>query len=96
MFGKYKPDVEGFTYDAEADCFTCPAGRCLPSKRIDSDLNGRLGRRYAASPRDCRLCARKPSCAPRSKRRQLIRTAYAAHYRRALTRQQSRQGQHMR
>ena len=30
------------------------------------------------------------------KKRQLIRTVYAAHYRRALTRQQSRQGQRMR
>ena len=25
--GKYKLEIEGFTYDKEADCFTCPAGK---------------------------------------------------------------------
>jgi hypothetical protein len=59
-------------------------------------LDGGLLKNYRAASRDCRLCARKPTCAPKAKKRQLIRTAYAPHYRRALTRQQSRQGQHMR
>ncbi|MGI4871803.1 MAG: transposase [Janthinobacterium lividum] len=95
VFGKYKPEVAGFTYDAEADCFTCPAGKQLLFKRFDSDLDGRLSKRYAASTRDCRLCAHKPTCAPKSQKRQLVRTAYAAHYRRALTRQQSRQDKYM-
>ena len=96
VFGQYKPEIEGFTYDAKADYFTCPTGKQLPFKSFDSDLDGRLSKRYAASPRDCRQCARKSTCAPKSKKRQLIRTAYAAHYRRALMRQQSRLGQHMR
>jgi transposase len=96
VFGKYKPEIAGFTYDAEADCFTCPAGKKLPFKRFESDQDGRLGKRYAASNRNCRLCPRKPTCAPKSKKRQLLRTAYAAHYRRALVRQQSRQGQYRR
>jgi len=30
VFGKYKPETAGFTYDAQADCFTCSAARrCL-------------------------------------------------------------------
>lgn len=96
VFGKYKPEIEGFTYDAEADCFTCSAGNALPFKAFDKNQDGGLGKIYRAASRDCRLCPLKPTCAPKVKKRQLIRTAYAAHYRRALTRQQSRQGQHMR
>ena len=96
VFGKYKPEIAGFTYDAEADCFTCLAGKTLPFKSFDKSQDGGLAKVYRASSRDCRLCPHKPTCAPRVKKRQLIRTAYAAHYRRALTRQQSRQGRRMR
>lgn len=96
VFGKYKLETEGFTYDAEADCFTCLAGKKLPFKAFDKNQDGGLGKIYRAASRDCRLCPRKPTCAPKVKKRQLIRTAYAPHYRRALARQQSRAGQRMR
>jgi transposase len=96
VFGRYKPHIEGFAYDKEADCFTCPAGKQLPFKRFDSDLDGRLSKRYSASTSDCRRCPRKPTCAPKSKCRKITRTAYDAQYRRALARQQSRPGRHMR
>ncbi|OGX82150.1 transposase [Hymenobacter coccineus] len=94
-FGQFKPEIAGFTYDAEADCFTCLAGKKLPFKRFDSGQDGRLSTRYRAFPRDCRRCARKPTGAPKSKCRKITRTAYAAHYRRALARQQRRPGQRM-
>ena len=96
VFGKYKSQIDGFVYDMEADSFTCPAGKQLPFKNFHSDLDGRLGKRYTASRRNCSPCPHKPTCAPNIKKRQLIRTAYAAYYQRALTRQQSQQGQRMR
>lgn len=96
VFGRYKPQIEGFPYDKEANCFTCPAGKLLPFKRFDSDQDGRLSKRYSASTSDCRRCPRKPTCAPKSKCRKITRTAYDAHYRRALARQQSRPGRRMR
>jgi transposase len=96
VFGQYKPEIEGFTYDQETDCFTCPAGKPLPFKRFDSDQDGRLSKRYSASSSDCRRCPHKPTCAPKSTKRKITRTAYDAHYRRALARQQSRPGQRMR
>lgn len=68
----------------------------MPFKVFDKNQDGGLAKIYRASSRDCRLCPRKPTCAPNVKKRQLIRTAYAAHYRRALSRQHSRQGQYMR
>jgi hypothetical protein len=73
-----------------ADCFTCSAGKALPVKGFDKNQEGGLAKIYRASGRDCRVCPRKPTCAPTVNKRQLIRTAYAAHYRRALSRQQSR------
>jgi hypothetical protein len=96
VFGKYKPETAGFTYKAEADCFTCSAGKVLPFRAFDKNQDGGLGKIYRAASRDCRLCPLKPTCAPKVKKRQLIRTAYAPHYRRALTRQRSRQGRSMR
>lgn len=66
----------------------------MPLKSFDKNQDGGLTKVYRAANRDCRLCPRKPTCAPNVKKRQLIRTAYAAHYHRALRRQQSRQGQY--
>ena len=91
VFGQNKPEIAGFTYDAEADCFTCLAGKTLPFKGFDKNQNGGLAKVYRASSRDCRLCPHKPTCAPNVKKRPLIRTAYAAQYRHALARQRSRQ-----
>jgi transposase len=96
VFGKYKPAVEGFPYDAQADCFTCPAGKLLPFRSFETSLDGGLFKTYRASTRDCRLCPRKATCAPKTNKRKVTRTAYDPHYRRALVRQQSWQGQRMR
>ena len=95
-FGQYKPEIEGFIYDRETGCFTCPAGKPLPFKRFDSNQDGRLSKRYSAATGDCRRCPRKPICIPKSKSRKITRTAYDTHYRRALARQQSRPGRRMR
>ncbi|MGI4822676.1 MAG: IS1182 family transposase [Janthinobacterium lividum] len=96
VFGKYKPEIDRFRYEAETDCFTCFAGKRLSFKNFYKNQDGGLANVYRAASQDCRLCPRKPSCAPNVKKRQLIRTAYDAHYRRALARQQSRPGRHLR
>jgi len=96
VFGQYKPTVEGFAYDALADCFTCPAGKRLPFKGDDKQREGGLQKLYWAAHRDCRLCPRKGICAPKTDKRKITRTAYDPHYQRALLRQQSWQGQRMR
>jgi transposase len=66
VFGKYKSETAGFTYDAEADYFTCLAGKVLPCKSFDKSQDGGLAKVYRASSRDCRLCPHKPTCAPRA------------------------------
>ncbi|HLK97411.1 MAG TPA: transposase, partial [Hymenobacter sp.] len=96
VFGQYKPVVEGFAYDVETDSFTCPAGKLLPFRSYETSLDGGLFKTYRASTRDCRCCPRQVTCAPQTNKRKITRTADDPHYRRALLRQQSRQGQRMR
>jgi hypothetical protein len=69
VFGKYKLETAGFTYNAETDCFTCLAGKTLPFKAFDKNPDGGLGKICRAASRDCRLCPLKPTCAPKVKKR---------------------------
>ena len=96
VFGKYKPDLDGFTYDRRTDAFTCAEGKTLPSQKYDTNQDGSWHKIYWAACRDCQQCPRKPQCAPRARRKQIDRTIYDAAYRRAWLRQQSRRGQRMR
>ncbi|ALI98573.1 IS1182 family transposase [Rufibacter tibetensis] len=95
VFGKYKPEIEGFPYDEQADCFTCPAGKALPFKSYDTTADGGLVKVYLARYQDCKNCPLKSSCAPKSPCRQIRRTAYDKEYRRALQRQESTRGRRM-
>ena len=96
VFGQYKADIEGFTYDAAQDVYYCQAGKTLPFRKYDTTADGTWLKIYWATCQDCQQCALKPTCVPGSKRKQLTRTLYDAPYRRAWQRQQSRQGQRMR
>ena len=95
VFGKYKPYIEGFPYDPITDQFSCPADKPLPFKTFDSQADGGLVKLYRAAYQDCQQCSLKSTCVPKSKCRQIIRTAYDPFYRRALDRQQSRRGKRM-
>lgn len=92
VFGQYKPEIEGFPYDQQADHFTCPAGNILAFKTYDTNPEGGLLKIYRANYQDCKQCRLKPTCVPKSQCRQITRTAYDQEYRRALERQQSRKG----
>ncbi len=96
VFGKYKPDPDGFTYDRRTDAFTCAEGKALPFQKYDTNQDGSWHKIYWAACRDCQQCPRKPTCAPRARRKQTNRTIYDTAYRRAWLRQQSRRGQRMR
>ncbi len=95
VFGKYKPEIEGCPYDPEKDQFTCAAGKVLPFKTYDTNADGGMLKIYRADYQDCKNCPLKSSCVPRSKCRQITRTAYDPEYHRALERQQSRKGKRM-
>ncbi|MFT2009772.1 transposase [Pontibacter sp. 13R65] len=95
VFGMYKPEIVGFSYDKERDRYFCPMGKPLPFKGFDHTPDGRLMKHYRASPADCRQCPNKPNCAPRIRYRKITRTAYDEQYQRAYGRQASRRGKQM-
>jgi transposase len=70
-----------FTYDPEADAYTCPAGKPLrprqrfyrtPLPLVDDD--GMM--RYRASRRDCGTCALKLQCCPNTPARKIPRSVH--------------------
>ena len=96
VFGQYKAEIAGFTYDAPTDAYPCAAGKVLPFRKYDPTADGNWSKIYWATCQDCQQCPLKPTCVPGAKRKQLPRTLYDAPYRRAWQRQQSRRGQRMR
>ena len=96
VFGQYKAEIAGFTYDVQTDAYTCTAGKVLSFRKYDVGADGGWRKIYWADCSDCQQCPLKPTCVPGAKRKQLTRTLYDAPYRRAWQRQQSRRGQRMR
>jgi transposase len=70
-----------FTFDHEADRYTCPGGKVLRRKyrnfampRPDVDADGFI--RYRASKLDCDVCALKPKCCPTAPIRKIMRSQH--------------------
>jgi len=62
-----------FTYDAERNCYVCPAGRDLAFESQEKgEGSGRY--RYRAKLADCQSCPSKGQCCPNSQRRSLVRS----------------------
>jgi hypothetical protein len=96
VFGQYKAEIDGFTYHAPTDDYTCRADKRLSFRKYDTRVDGAWLKLYWATCSDCQQCPLKPACVPGAKRKQLTRTIYDAAYRRAWQRQQTRRGQRMR
>jgi transposase len=96
VFGHYKPEAEGFAYQAAADAYRCRADKLLPFRKHGTHADGGWVKYYRADYHDCQQCPLKASCVPYADYKQLVRSAFDAAYRRAWHRQRTRQGQHMR
>ncbi|HEX8326030.1 MAG TPA: IS1182 family transposase [Hymenobacter sp.] len=96
VFGQYKAEIDGFTYDAPRDVYHCRAGKVLSFRKYDARADGTWQKIYWATCSDCQQCPLKSTCVPGAKRKQLTRTIYDAAYRRAWQRQQTRRGQRLR
>jgi hypothetical protein len=88
--------VEGFSYDAGTDRFTCPAAKALPVKHDETSADGGWVNLYSAAYAACKPCARKPACIAKANCKRLPRTIFEAAYQRAWQRQQSGRGQYLR
>ncbi|WP_229663664.1 transposase [Pedobacter quisquiliarum] len=96
VFGKYKPEIEGFPYNKEKDEYSCPMNRPLPFKGFHTNLDGTVLKNYWAASKECTVCRMKSTCAPNTRCKKITRTVYDAQYLRAYQRQQSKRGRHMR
>jgi transposase len=70
-----------FTWDAEADCYRCPAGKLLQRyrrkfKQQRTGINKDNHIRYSASQHDCESCEHKPRCCPNVPCRKVTRSRY--------------------
>ena len=70
-----------FTWDAGADCYTCPAGKTLQRyrrnfKKQRTGINKDNNIRYTAIQADCAACEYKPRCCPNVPRRKITRSVY--------------------
>jgi hypothetical protein len=67
VFGKYKPEIEGFTYNSKLDQFICPAGKIISFRKYDTTVDGGLLKTYRATYKDCQTCPLKSTCLPKTK-----------------------------
>ncbi|MFS4467498.1 transposase [Maribacter sp. 2210JD10-5] len=95
VFGKYKPEIEGFPYNKERDEYSCPMDRPLPFKGFSTNKDGTVLKNYWAAPRDCKACPMKLRCAPKKKCKSITRTIYDEPYLKAYARQHSERGWQM-
>lgn len=65
-FGQYKAEREGFTYDKEADRYTCSRGVHLPFKKIQTNTLGYQMKVYRSSSKDCGKCPLRSVCIGKS------------------------------
>lgn len=63
-----------FSYDAQQDCFTCPAGETLTHQATQNREHGILIHVYRAPKEACRKCALRPQCAPQKARPAWVRS----------------------
>jgi hypothetical protein len=66
--------ASAFPYDAEKDCFTCPAGETLTHRAIQNREHGIRIHVYRAQRQACRSCALRSQCAPLNPRPQWVRS----------------------
>ena len=76
-----------FIYDAQADCYLCPAGKRLRRTRVDE---GEMS--YRANPRDCAACAHRAQCVGQNKARQITRSRYEESRQRNIARCHTEEG----
>ena len=95
VFGKYKPEIEGFPYNKEKDEYSCPMNRPLPFKGFHTNRDGSVLKSYWAAPKDCKACPMKSQCAPNTKSKKITRTVYDEQYLRAYGRQHSKRVKQM-
>lgn len=80
------PDVfrrEEFTWDEKADCYICPAGHPLLTRRRHFTTPRTTVTKantiiYRSSQKDCKVCQHKPNCCPNTDVKKITRSVHEA------------------
>jgi hypothetical protein len=95
VFGKDKPEIEGFPYNKEKDKYRCPMNKPLPFKGFHTNQEGTVLKIQRTAAKDCKTCRMKSTCVPNKTWRQIIRTVCDKQYLRAFSRRHSKRGRQM-
>lgn len=95
VFGKFRPQVDGFDYSKETDSYTCPNGKKLPFRSLEYSTEGKPLKAYWTTRSDCASCPLKQNCIPKAGTKRIVKTIYEEEYQRAYLRQQTTAGKRM-
>ncbi|MEK6482489.1 transposase [Catalinimonas sp. 4WD22] len=94
LYGKYKSQREGFTYNVDQDLYLCKQGKKLVNKGVKT-YGGYFNYYYFSSESDCRNCPIVRACCGKSSRKKLTVSAFRNHFDRMGSRLTSSLGQRM-
>ena len=92
LHGTYKPNREGFTYDAQKDVYTCSQGQELAFRQT-SKSGGYYKKRYLSKKKVCDQCPIRESCVGKRGYKKLEHTIYKSEYDEMIKRLKSEKGQ---
>ncbi|WP_229212005.1 transposase [Dyadobacter arcticus] len=95
VFGKFRPQVDGFDYNKETDSYTCPNGKKLPFRSLEYSAEGKPLKAYWTTRSDCTTCPLKQECIPKAGTKRIVKTIYEEEYQRAYLRQHTTAGKRM-
>ena len=95
VFGKFRPQLDGFDYNKETDSYTCPNGKKLPFRSLEYSTEGKPLKAYWTTRSDCATCPLKQKCIPKAGTKRIVKTIYEEEYQRAHFRQQTTAGKRM-
>ena len=95
--GTYKGGPDGFIYNKERDCYSCPHGHLVPFKKVFNDYKtGTKKKEYRISSRVCKSCPIRRSCLGKTaQEKKFSVTYYRAEYERNNKRVHSKPGRYM-
>lgn len=95
--GTYKGGPEGFNYNEQQDCYSCPQGHLVTCKKVFNDYKtGTKKKEYRMSSRICKTCPIKEQCLGKTAQEKTFSvTYYREYYERNNKRVNSKQGRYM-
>lgn len=81
-FGQYKPEREGFIYNAEKERYECIRGNkaLVPYRKTVTDSKGYTKKVYRSTNKKCKNCPLRPTCIGKSDFKKIEESIYKPYY----------------